>query len=131
MRTKMIAIIIVCLVGTPFFSAAGADTIQPGTRLELTEKLEIKDQLVVKGSEADPAVISIPNPLRNAASTIVRGPVLLKTGPELKELEIQPYSVETEEIVDELEAFRQQYAFVWVVLMGIQIYLVLNRTTYW
>ncbi len=42
-----------------------------------------------------------------------------------------PLRVETEEIVDELEAFRKQYAFVWVVLMGIQIYLVLNRTTYW
>ena len=131
MRTDLIAIIIVCLVGTPFCSTAGADTLKPGTRLELTQKMEIRDQLVIRGSEDKPAVILIPNPLRNAKATVVRGPVLLKTNPELKELEIQPYRVDTDEIVDELEAFRQQYAFVWVVLMGIQIYLVLNRTTYW
>ncbi|MBN2058346.1 MAG: hypothetical protein JW782_06090 [Candidatus Saganbacteria bacterium] len=100
-------------------------------RLEPGSKLSIKGQLVAVGSEQDPVVISISNPVSKDRITTLNGTTVVTTNTGLKEIEIKPYSVETEEIISELEAFRKQYAFVWVVLMGLQIYLVFNRATYW
>jgi hypothetical protein len=156
MHKYLILIIILCLIGTPFCQTVYAETLEwketvaiedqtniaegdllkvkAGTQIKLTNlksKLNIMGELRVNGSEKKPATIVIPNLLNNASTTSIQEKSLIITNSNLKELEIHPYSVDTGEIVDELKAFRKQYAFVWVVLMGIQIYLVLNRTTYW
>ncbi|MBU0672968.1 MAG: hypothetical protein KJ732_08085 [Candidatus Margulisbacteria bacterium] len=114
----IIYILITCLIGLP---VAAEIQLEPG----------IVSPFSVQGTNDEPVVIRIPNPLRNCSVITVPDKTIIKTNENLKELEIYPYSVETKEITDELEAFRTQYAFVWVVLMGIQIYLVLNRSTYW
>ncbi|MFC1540688.1 hypothetical protein ACFL4J_01465 [Candidatus Margulisiibacteriota bacterium] len=156
MRGYLICLIIASLIGTPFCRAAFAENVdwdkqvaighettiapanlvrvKPGTKINISGtrgKLIIQGQLSVQGSQADPVTITIPNLLYGARPVSFKDQTVIRTNQDLKELEIHPYSVETEEIVDELEAFRKQYAFVWVVLMGIQIYLVLNRSTYW
>lgn len=156
MRKFLIYTIITCLLGTGFCRTAAAETtlwenkvnidqemtissqdhvkVKPGTHINLSGsrgRLNIQGQLSAGGSEDKPVIITIPNMIHGTTPTSFQASTLLRTNKNLKELEIHPYSVETKEIVDELAAFRKQYAFVWAVLMGIQIYLVLNRSTYW
>jgi hypothetical protein len=156
MRRYFVLFLIICLVATPFCRRVSAETmewqdkvlirdettitekdqikVKPGTKISFSgikAKLNIRGQFSVQGNEKNPVTISIPNPLYQARPISFQEQTIIKTNQNLKELEIHPYRVETEEIVDELAAFRKQYAFVWVVLMGIQIYLVLNSSTYW
>jgi hypothetical protein len=108
--------------------------VKPGTKINFIgfkSRLNIMGHFLVSGSEKNPAVISIPNLVAKSSPTSIRKKAILKFSENLKELEIYPYSADTKEIVDELRAFRYQYAFVWTVLMGICFYLVLNRTIYW
>ena len=154
---KYIAFLLIfCLIGLSFCQNVSAETIEwqeevaidskqvinkdnlvkvkPGTKVKFTNlegELNILGELSASGNDKNPVTITIPNLLSKSSATSIQDQVIIKTSKNLKELEIHPYSVETKEIVDELEAFRKQYAFVWVVLMGIQIYLVLNRSTYW
>lgn len=148
-------ILIVCLLGLPLARSSSAKIdswhekveigrstivehdslirLMPGTKITLSgcSNLKIKGQIVANGTGAKPVVIAIPNTLNQKDIKTIKGPITIQTNQELKELQIEPYKVDTDEIVSELEAFRNQYAFVWVVLMGVQIYLVMNRTTYW
>lgn len=140
------------MVSVPLYGTASADatkwsieeetTIEGGKIIKLPpgsiirfkdskSKLNIFGQLEVKGSKKNPSIIIIPNPLNQLAATRVEEKTLLKPNAHFKELEIYPYEVETKEIIDELQAFRYQYAFIWTVLMGICFYLVMNSTTYW
>ncbi|MBU0686327.1 MAG: hypothetical protein KKB81_00540 [Candidatus Margulisbacteria bacterium] len=108
--------------------------VKPGTQVKFTggkSKLEVKGRLLVSGSEDNPAVIIIPNLLNGTTPTPIRQLTVLKLNNNIKELEIYPYDVETDKVIEELQAFRWQYAFVWTVLMGVCFYLVLNKSTYW
>jgi hypothetical protein len=150
MNKYLIPIMIFCLIITPFYQTVGAKTVtlrvedldlgdtaielEPGDSIKLDasqKELNIPGQLHARGNDKAPVIISIANPLSRADILSIPAETVIKRNRGLKELEIQPYRVETKEIVEELEAFRRQYAFVWVVLMGIQIYLVMNRTQYW
>jgi len=148
-------VLIVCLLGLPLAQSSSARIeswqekvqidrstivehdslirLMPGTKITLSgcSNLAIKGQVVASGTDAKPVIIAIPNIIGQTDIKTIKGPITIQTNQELKELQIEPYSIETDEIVSELEAFRNQYAFVWVVLMGVQIYLVMNRTTYW
>ncbi|MBU1026672.1 MAG: hypothetical protein KKA31_02965 [Candidatus Margulisbacteria bacterium] len=108
--------------------------VMPGSEIKFSNtksKLNVLGQLNIKGSEKQPVTIIIPNAVKQASPILIQDKTLLETDDKLKELEIYPYQVDTDEIVEELRAFRYQYAFVWTVLMGICFYLVLNRTEYW
>jgi hypothetical protein len=108
--------------------------LKPGTKLIFPtpdSKLTIKGKLKISGTEKEPSIIVIPNLLTGTDPIPVRQETLLKLDPNLRELEIYPYQVDTDEVVDELRAFRYQYAFVWTVLMAINFYLVMNKTEYW
>lgn len=106
--------------------------VAPGSTIRFSDhQLKILGQLVVQGRGDAPTAIIIPNLLNLTTAEVINRPVNLKLSSNLKELEIYPYSVDTKEIVDELRAFRYQYALVWTVLMAINFYLVLNKSKYW
>ncbi len=108
--------------------------VLPGSEIKFLNtksKLNVLGRLNIKGSEEKPVTIIIPNAVKQATPVLIKDKTILETDDRLKELEIYPYQVDTDEIIDELRAFRYQYAFVWTVLMGVCFYLVLNRTEYW
>lgn len=108
--------------------------VNPGARIRLhngKSKLKIRGTFFVSGTDKKPVTIILPNLVNQLTTRTIDKTTILKTDKNLKELEIYPYSVETEEALDELRAFRYQYAFVWTVLMGICFYLVVNRSSYW
>jgi hypothetical protein len=128
MLKPIIHILILSLLTVPFCNISQARTI----RLDKDQSmLNISERLVLKGTENDPVTIIIPNPVNDYIITSIHDRTMIKTDKNLKELEIYPYKVDTEEGLEELRAFRYQYLFVWSVLMGICFYLVLNRTAYW
>lgn len=156
MRKYVVYLIITSLISLPYCQITEAKTVEwqdnvfiqeettisqdnqvkvkPGTVIKLANsksRLNIMGSLSIQGSEQNPAMIVIPNLLSKTKPTLIKDASLLTLNGNLKELEVHPYNVETKEIVDELKAFRYQYAFVWTVLMGICFYLVLNRTEYW
>jgi|GEM_PF-3185432 len=156
MHKYIIYFLVLCLTLIPFCQTAFAKNIQwqdevnidneliivkndsiriePGTNIYLTNiksKLNINGSLIAQGNDRNPVAIIIPNLLHQTSSASLKGSTIIETNNNLKELEIYPYNVDTEEGIEELKAFRRQYAFVWLFLMGVQIYLVLNRTAYW
>ncbi|NQT30335.1 MAG: hypothetical protein HQ596_07165 [Candidatus Saganbacteria bacterium] len=94
-------------------------------------KLLISGNLIIEGSENNPATIVIPNFISGITPTPIHQKTILELNEGLQTLEIFPYTVDTQEIKDELKAFRIQYAIVWTTLMVVNFYLVLNRTAYW
>jgi hypothetical protein len=152
LKPALINFLIVCLVSVPLYGTAAADAtewsieevttigegkiiqVAPGSSIRFKDsksKLNIFGELRVKGSRKNPSIITMPNPLNRLTAIRVEERTLLRSNAHLKELEIYPYSIETDEALEELRAFRYQYAFVWTVLMGICFYLVINRSTYW
>ena len=122
MLKPIIHLLILSLLAVPFCNISEAKTIN------LTN---VHERLTLKGSENDPVTIVIPNPLSEYTITSIHDKTMIKTDKNLKELEIYPYTVDTQEGLEELRAFRYQYLFVWTVLMGICFYLVWNRAAYW
>jgi len=148
--------LIICLSSMPLCGIASAETtewqreinineetiinegdlikVKPGATIRFINsksKLNIMGQLSISGNDKKPVTLVIPNLLNKLTATSIQEKTLLRSDGNLAELEIYPYRVDTKEVVDELRAFRYQYAFVWTVLMGICFYLVLNRSTYW
>jgi hypothetical protein len=152
MRKYLVCLLIVSLITVPAFArstpwkgslSVSEETVipkgrtvraYPGTRILFSSsqgKINVRGKLLASGEENNPVVFVIPNFASTANAVSIHDKTVLKMNAHTKELEIYPYDVETEEIIDELRAFRYQYAFVWTVLMGVCFYLVLNKSTYW